>query len=99
MKTYLDKLMKNKSFKEKFDKEYAELCTEEDFCCCNGTDGRENQELRDAIKRQYRTFWIKEMKTMLKGIKKQYKNDPQGLKLFTVGYKEMIEQLEEENAK
>jgi hypothetical protein len=27
MKTYLDKLLENKEFKEKFDKEYAELLT------------------------------------------------------------------------
>ena len=28
-KTYMDKLMKNKEFREKFDKEYQNLCTGE----------------------------------------------------------------------
>ena len=29
IKTYMDKLMKNKEFRENFDKEYQSLCTEE----------------------------------------------------------------------
>jgi len=37
--------------------------------------------------------YIAELKKMLKDIKEKYKDDPQGLKLFTTGYKEMIEKL------
>ena len=65
-KTYLDKLMENPEFKERF-------------------------------KKEYRNLKIAEFKQMVKDIKKQYKYDPQGLKLFTMGYKEMIKKLKEEN--
>jgi len=73
MKTYLDRLMENKEFKELFEKEYKNLSTKE----------------------EYRKFYIAEFKKILKDTKEEYKDDPQGLKLSTMGYKEMIKQLEE----
>jgi len=48
-----------------------------------------------STKEEYRKFYIAEFKKMLKDTKEEYKDDPQGLKLFTMGYKEMIKQLEE----
>ena len=56
----------------------------------------ENEEFRDNFKKEYRKLMIAEFKAMLKDIKEQYKDDPQGLKLFSMGYKEMIKKLEEE---
>ena len=49
-----------------------------------------------SIKEEYRKFYITKFKQILKDTKKEYKDDPQGLKLFTMGYKEMIKRLEEE---
>ena len=63
-KTYLDKLMKNKEFKEKF-----------------------NQE--------YRALKIADFKKILADIRKEYQDDPIGLKILTSGYEEMIKELEE----
>ena len=63
-KTYLDKLMKNKEFKEKF-----------------------NQE--------YRALKIADFKKTLADIRKEYQDDPIGLKILTSGYEEMIKELEE----
>ena len=65
----------------------------------------ENEEFKElfvkeyenlSTKEEYREFYITKFKAMLKDTKEQYKNDPQGLKLFTLGYKEMIKKLEEE---
>ena len=64
MKTYLDRLMKNKEFKEKF-----------------------NQE--------YRALKIADFKKTLADIRKEYQDDPIGLKILTSGYEEMIKELEE----
>jgi len=64
----------------------------------------ENEEFKElfekeyknlSTKEEYRKFYIAEFKKMLKDTKEEYKDDPQGLKLFTMGYKEMIKQLEE----
>jgi hypothetical protein len=57
---------------------------------------KNSKEFAELLKKEYRELWISEFKAMLKDIKEQYKNDPQGLKLFTIGYKEMIKKLEEE---
>ena len=94
-KTYLDKLMENEEFREKFNREYQNLTTEEDFQHCNGTDGGENKKLRELLKKQYREYHIKQMKQSLKEIKEKYKDDPQALKLLSTGYKEMIKELKE----
>ena len=42
--TYLDKLLKDKKFKNRFDKEYGKLCTYEELCekLENGTDEEKN---------------------------------------------------------
>ena len=56
----------------------------------------ENEEFRENFKKEYRKIMIAEFKAMLKDIKEQYKDDPQGLKMFSMGYKEMIKQLEED---
>jgi len=37
--------------------------------------------------------YIAKFKKMLRDIKEEYKDDLQGLKLFTTGYREMIEKL------
>ena len=49
----------------------------------------------DNLKKEYRELKISGMKAMLKDTIEEYKDDPQGLKLFTLGYKEMIKKLEE----
>jgi len=55
--------------------------------------GKEYKNL--STKEEYRKFYIAEFKKMLKDTKEEYKDDSQGLKLFTMGYKEMIKRLEE----
>ena len=50
-----------------------------------------------STREEYRKFYIAKFKKMLKETEEQYKNDPQGLKLFTMGYKEMINKLENKN--
>jgi len=64
----------------------------------------ENEEFKElfekeyknlSTKEEYRKFYIAEFKKILKDTKEEYKDDPQGLKLFTLGYKEMIKRLEE----
>jgi len=97
-KTYLDTLMENNKFMKRFNREYKELVTEEEYQHCNGTDGGENKKLRESLKKQWLEFHIKQMKRSLKEIKEKYKDDPQALKLLSTGYKEMIKKLEEENA-
>ena len=57
----------------------------------------EDEEFREKFKEEYRRLRIAEFKAMLKDIEEQYKDDPQGLKLFTMEYKEMIKKLEEGN--
>jgi len=57
--------------------------------------GKEYKEL--STREEYRKFYIAKFKKMLKETEEQYKNDPQGLKLFTMGYKEMINKLENKN--
>jgi len=55
------------------------------------------KEYKDlSTKEEYRKFYIAKFKQTLKDTKEEYKNDPQGLKLFTMGYVRMIKQLEEE---
>jgi hypothetical protein len=56
----------------------------------------ENPEFKERFKKEYRELKIAELKAMLRDVEEQYKDDPQGLKLFTMGYKEMIKKLEEE---
>jgi len=63
----------------------------------------ENEEFKElfgeeyknlSTKEEYREFYISKFKKILKDTKEEYKDDPQGLKLFTMGYKEMIKELE-----
>ena len=46
----------------------------------------ENKEFGENFKKEYRKLMIVEMKAMLKEVEEKYKNEPQGLKLFTMGY-------------
>ena len=94
-KTYLDMLLENKEYMERFEKEYKELVTEEEFYHGCGTDGGDDKELSESLKKQYREFHIKQMKRSLKEIKEKYKDDPQALKLLSTGYKEMIKKLKQ----
>ena len=54
-----------------------------------------SKEFAELFEKEYRAVKIAELKQILIDIKKQYRNDPEGLKLFTIGYKEMIKGLEE----
>ena len=54
-----------------------------------------SKEFAELFEKEYRAVKIAELKQILIDIKKQYRNDPEGLKLFTIGYKEMIKELEE----
>ena len=59
----------------------------------------ENKEFKEKFNKEYRDVKIAEFKQMLIDIKEQYRNDPIGLKFFTMGYEEMIKELEEDNLK
>ena len=54
----------------------------------------ENKEYSESFKKVYLELKIAEFKVMLKDIEKEYKDDPQGLKLFSMGIKRMIKKLE-----
>ena len=58
-----------------------------------------SKEFAELLKKEYRAVKIAEFKQMLKDVKEQYRNDPIGLKFFTMGYEEMIKKLEEDNLK
>lgn len=53
-----------------------------------------SKEFAELFEKEYRIVKLAELKKLLKDIKKQYQNDPEGLKLFTMGYKEMIKEIE-----
>ena len=55
-----------------------------------------SKEFTELFEKEYRKVKILELKKILKDIKKQYQNDPEGLKLFTMGYQEMIKELKGE---
>ena len=48
-KTYLDKLMKNKEFKQKFNIEYKELCDNEKLLEMLDSDNEQERNEADAI--------------------------------------------------
>ena len=55
----------------------------------------ENKEFKEKFNQEYRALKIADFKKILADIRKEYQDDPIGLKILTSGYEEMIKELEE----
>lgn len=53
----------------------------------------EDKGYSESFKKEYRELKISEFRAMLKDIEAEYKDDPQRLKLFSMGIKRMIRKL------
>ena len=53
------------------------------------------KEFAELFKKEYRALKIADFKKILADIRKEYQDDPIGLKILTSGYEEMIKELEE----
>ena len=54
-----------------------------------------NKEFKEKFNQEYRALKIADFKKILADIRKEYQDDPIGLKILTSGYEEMIKELEE----